>query len=120
MKIRYAKTQGHPIRMWAVLHNGKLKLKIHDGPMTSEKYVKQFVEKWIPKALRQMGVPANRQVICHLIQDHERAIRTQEVKVAMKKKKIRLDEGYPVASPDLNVYHQNFQLYALAVSDIRK
>ena len=99
----YSKAQGHPIKFWGMLYKGKLKIKIHEDNMTSDQYV-NLVHKWMPKALRQMGVPSTSKTRCILIQDKERAINTLDVKTAMKKQKIKLELDFPTSSPDLNVY----------------
>ena len=76
-----------------MLYKGKLKIKIHEDNMTSDKYV-DLVNKWMPKALRQMGVPSTSKTRCILIQDKERAINTLDVKTAMKKEQTPSAERY--------------------------
>ena len=83
-----------PVRIWGMLANGQLHIHILDAGevMNQDLYVELIeakFEEWLGGC-------------CYLVQDFERAIRSEGPLLALEEMGVELVEGYPRASQDFN------------------
>jgi hypothetical protein len=97
----YWKAQGTCVRIWGLLVAGFLFVTVLPAgvPMNRWEYVK-IVAKCFPHWARKV---LGRKCKPILIQDHERALWTDEARDAIKESGLELLEQYPKCSQDLNV-----------------
>ena len=90
----YGKAQGKPVKVWGMLSEGTLKIRIRpDGDHMNRWWYAWIVEHCFPNWLGECT---------HIVQDYERCLRCDEPLEAMKKIGVQLVEDYPKCSQDLN------------------
>lgn len=90
----YKKGQGHPVKVWGLLADGKLSIHILEQGETLDSYVYQeLVEDYFTK----WKGPCS-----YLVQDFEPAIRTDESVLAIEDAGLELVKLYPKRSQDFN------------------
>ena len=90
----YSKAQGAPVKMWGLLANCKLNVRILPaGDNMNRWWYAWIVEHDFPRWLGDCR---------YLIQDYERCLRCKEPLQAMKDINVALVEQYPKCSQDLN------------------
>ena len=98
----YNKAQGAPVRIWGVLAEGVLHIEVLDEGtvMNKEEYsllVDEKFEGWIGN--------------CNLlVQDYEKAIRSQEALDALQRVGLEHVKGYPVSSQDFNAIENAWKI----------
>jgi len=97
----YWKAQGTCIRVWGLLIAGVLFVAVlpEGQPMNRWEYVKiigRYFPRWICQVMGRRAKPI-------LVQDHEKALWTDEARQALIKVGVELLESYPPCSQDLNV-----------------
>ena len=98
----YWKGQGQPIRVWGLLVVGMLFITVLPaGQAMNRWWYAWVIEKKFPSWLRTALKSKARKGV-YLVQDHERALWTQEPRQAMRDQGIELLENYPKCSQDLN------------------
>jgi hypothetical protein len=98
----YSKAQGHPIRVWGMLANGKLHIEVLDqgDVMNKELYsdlVDRKFEEWLDGAE-------------YLVQDFEPCLRSEEALQAFRRVGVELVQDYPRCSQDFNAIENAWDL----------
>ena len=90
----YKKGQGHPVKVWGLLANGKLSIHVLEQGETMDRYV---YEELVGEYFAKWKGPCT-----YMVQDFEPAIRTDEALVAIKDAGLELIELYPKRCQDFN------------------
>ena len=95
----YAKAQGLPVRVWGLLVAGYLFITVLPSGETMNQWwyahiIRMKFATWVEKALGGKGA--------FLLQDHEKALWTDESRKAMAEVGLQLLENFPKCSQDLN------------------
>ena len=92
----YAKAQGAPVRIWGLLHRGRLHVRILPRhTVMNRKVYSQIIYNDFARWLCGVRKPI-------LVQDHERALRCDEPLTALRDVGIELAARHPKHSADLN------------------
>jgi hypothetical protein len=98
----YKKAQGHPIRVWGMLANGKLRIEILDeGDVMNKELYSDLVDEKFPEWLDGCE---------HLVQDFEPCLRSQEALEAFQRVGVELVPDYPRSSQDFNAIENAWDL----------
>ena len=90
----YKKGQGHPVKVWGLLADGKLHIHVlQQGETLNKELFQEIVEDFFG----QWKGPCS-----YLVQDFEPAIRSEEALLAIKDVGLELVELYPKRSQDFN------------------
>ena len=89
----YQKAQGLPVRVWGLLSDGFLHVHVLDQSKIDSTLYSSLVEETFPEWMLNTK---------YLIQDFEKALRTEESRSAMRRAGIELVEEYPRVSQDFN------------------
>jgi len=90
----YRKAQGHQVRVWGLLADGKLHVHILNYGESMDRWLyAELIEDWFPQRLGHCRF---------LVQDFETCLRCEDAQHAFKKFGIELVEDYPPVSQDFN------------------
>ena len=90
----YSKAQGGPVKVWGLLADGKLNVRILPKGENMNRWWYAWIVKYdFPRWLGECR---------YLVQDFERCLRCEEPMQAMKEVHVSLVEQYPKCSQDLN------------------
>lgn len=97
----YWKAQGRCVRIWGLLIAGMLFVHVLPAGVAMDRWryawiIAHCFPRWIRQAMGRKAKPL-------LVQDHERALWTDEAREAMQENGVQLLERYPKCSQDLNV-----------------
>ena len=100
----YTKAQGSVVRVWGLLHNGKLHVRIlcHGETMNRLVYtriIKNDFTRWLRRARRPI-----------LVQDYERSLRCREPLAALRDAGLVVSHMHPKHSADLNAIENAWAL----------
>lgn len=98
----YTKGQGKPVKVWGLLSEGTLKIRVlPDGEHMNRWWYAWVVEHCFPDWLGECDL---------LVQDFEKCFRCAEPLEALRKVGCKLVEGYPKCSQDLNAIENAWKL----------
>ena len=98
----YGKAQGKPVKVWGMLSEGSLKIRIlPDKEHMNRWWYSWIVEHCFPNWLGECT---------HIVQDFETCLRCEEPLAAMRKIGVELVEDYPKCSQDLNAIENAWKL----------
>jgi len=90
----YRKAQGHQVKVWGLLADGKLHITVLDYGESMDRWLyAELIEDWFPERLGHCR---------YLVQDYETCLRCEEALLAFKSIGIDLVEDYPPVSQDFN------------------
>ena len=94
--------KGEAVRVWGLLANGLLFIHVLDkGDVMNSEIYSEIVEDMFPDWLGPCE---------YLVQDFERALRTQASRDAIKRSGLKLVERFPTSSQDLNAIENIWRL----------
>ena len=107
----YAKAQGSAVRIWGLLHRGRLYVRTLPRQVVMNRAVySQIIRCDFARWLRRARRPT-------LVQDHERALWCEEPRAAMREVGIQLSDRHPKHSADLNPIENVWALLRARLDD---
>ena len=98
----YKKAQGHPVRVWGVLANGKLHIQVLDiGEVMNKELYVELVEDQFPQWLGGCE---------YLVCDFEACLRSEDALEALDRIGVELVADYPRSSQDFNAIENAWDL----------
>ena len=99
---KYKKAQGHPVRVWGMLAEGKLNIEVLDkGEVMNNELYSTLVDDKFPDWLGSCR---------YLVQDFEPCLRSEIALEAFARVGVELVEGYPRSSQDFNAIENAWAL----------
>ena len=98
----YKKAQGHPVRVWGMLANGKLRIEVLDeGDVMNKELYSDLIDEKFPHWLDGCE---------YLVQDFEPCLRSEEALEAFQRVGVELVPDYPRSSQDFNAIENAWEL----------